>query len=239
MSLIIYAYIFFIISIPLIFKKIKPNYFYGFKTKKTLENKEIWYKANKFLGITLYITAIIILLSSMFLYFFLNKIEKNLFQIMYLIIFLGPLLSSIIISSIYVYQLKPEPTNKKQSKNFIKKLEENKKNKVKPIFFLSAIIAIIFIIISIPLILEKIQPNNYYGFRTKKTFQSEEIWYKANKFSGIALFISSLVTLFSSIISLIYLKKISIVKSFLIFHLICWIPLSISILISFLYIYNL
>ena len=40
----------------------------------------------------------------------------------------------------------------------------------------------VFIGISIPLLYEKIGPNNWYGFRTRKTFSSEEIWYKANKY---------------------------------------------------------
>jgi uncharacterized membrane protein len=50
------------------------------------------------------------------------------------------------------------------------------------------------IIISIPLILEKIQPNYIYGFRVKKTLSNKEIWYKANKYirSGIIVVIGSI-----------------------------------------------
>lgn len=43
---------------------------------------------------------------------------------------------------------------------------------------------LVFIGISIPLLYEKIKPNNWYGFRTRKTFSNEEIWYKANKYMG-------------------------------------------------------
>ena len=46
-----------------------------------------------------------------------------------------------------------------------------------------------FIGISIPLLYEKIKPNKWYGFRTRKTFSSEEIWYKANKYMGKDLII--------------------------------------------------
>ncbi len=42
--------IFIAISIPLIYEKIGPNQLYGFRTRKTLSNKEIWYKANKYMG---------------------------------------------------------------------------------------------------------------------------------------------------------------------------------------------
>ena len=38
------------ISIPLLYGKIGPNWFYGFKTMKTLSDREIWYKANKYMA---------------------------------------------------------------------------------------------------------------------------------------------------------------------------------------------
>jgi hypothetical protein len=38
------------ISIPLLYGKIGPNWFYGFKTRKTLSDREIWYKANKYMA---------------------------------------------------------------------------------------------------------------------------------------------------------------------------------------------
>ncbi len=38
------------ISIPLLYGKVGPNWFYGFKTRKTLSNREIWYKANKYMA---------------------------------------------------------------------------------------------------------------------------------------------------------------------------------------------
>ncbi len=44
------------------------------------------------------------------------------------------------------------------------------------------LIGLVFIIISIPLLFEKIGPNNWYGFRTPKTLSNREIWFKANKY---------------------------------------------------------
>lgn len=43
---------------------------------------------------------------------------------------------------------------------------------------------LVFIGISIPLVLEKIPPNPWYGFRVSKTMSNKEIWYKANKYMG-------------------------------------------------------
>lgn len=44
--------------------------------------------------------------------------------------------------------------------------------------------AILFIMISIPLIKKTIKPNGTYGFRIKKSFESEENWYKINYYGG-------------------------------------------------------
>jgi uncharacterized membrane protein len=100
------------ISIPLIFKRIKPSFFYGFRTKKMLNNKEIWYKTSQFLGILLYITAIIMTIGSMVLYYFLNIINKIFFQYIFFVIFFVPLFLSFIIS--YIYQLLLKPTSLKK-----------------------------------------------------------------------------------------------------------------------------
>lgn len=50
------------ISIPLIHKAIGPNWFHGFRTRKTLSNPEIWYKANKYMGKELVAAGIVIIM---------------------------------------------------------------------------------------------------------------------------------------------------------------------------------
>jgi len=54
-----------IISMPLIFGKIQPNYLYGFRVKKTLSNKKIWYKANKYTGKDMLIASLILAIGSL------------------------------------------------------------------------------------------------------------------------------------------------------------------------------
>lgn len=46
---------------------------------------------------------------------------------------------------------------------------------------------LLIIAVSIPLILNKVPPNNFYGFRTPKTKSSPQVWYPANRQSGIYL----------------------------------------------------
>ena len=51
----------------------------------------------------------------------------------------------------------------------------------------SAIIAVA----SIPLMLNVVPPNRVYGFRTRQTLANRDLWFRANRFAGCALFIAS------------------------------------------------
>jgi len=53
----------------------------------------------------------------------------------------------------------------------------------------------LFLLIAIPLILNKIPPNCWYGVRSEKlcTKGNEELWYKANKYGGQQLLIAALI----------------------------------------------
>lgn len=43
---------------------------------------------------------------------------------------------------------------------------------------------LVVIALSVPLILELIPRNGFYGFRTRSTCKSDEVWYPANKMAG-------------------------------------------------------
>jgi uncharacterized membrane protein len=49
----------------------------------------------------------------------------------------------------------------------------------------------IIALISIPLMLKVVPPNKYYGLRTSRTLGSREVWFRANRFAGWALFVAS------------------------------------------------
>ncbi len=38
------------LALPLFYRKIPPNHLYGFRVKRTLENREVWFAANAFAG---------------------------------------------------------------------------------------------------------------------------------------------------------------------------------------------
>ena len=47
------------ISLPLIFEKIKPNPFYGFRIRATLEDTELWYEMNKYFAKRLLVVGLV------------------------------------------------------------------------------------------------------------------------------------------------------------------------------------
>jgi hypothetical protein len=57
-----------ILSIPLIMKWIGPNGLYGYRVAKTMNNPDIWYRANSVLGVDLLIAGVLILLTTLFVF---------------------------------------------------------------------------------------------------------------------------------------------------------------------------
>lgn len=47
--------------------------------------------------------------------------------------------------------------------------------------------------ISVPLILRKIPPNRFYGFRTPRTLADRTLWFRVNCFAGWAFLLASAV----------------------------------------------
>ena len=103
-ALLITGSVFIIISIPMLFNKIGPNYYYGFRTKKTLSNKEIWYKANRFMAKCLIIAGAVILTTGILLTFRKTTtcICQGLITILAVII---PTSIAVILSMIYLKKL--------------------------------------------------------------------------------------------------------------------------------------
>jgi uncharacterized membrane protein len=53
---------------------------------------------------------------------------------------------------------------------------------------------------SIPMILGKVPPNRLYGFRTRKTLSSPDIWYKANEYGGKLLAVAGAVITLAALV---------------------------------------
>jgi len=57
------------ISLPLIFRKIRPNGLYGFRVRRTLEDPRLWVEVNAYAGVRLLIAGLVTALAAVLLYF--------------------------------------------------------------------------------------------------------------------------------------------------------------------------
>lgn len=74
------------------------------------------------------------------------------------------------------------------------------------IYFLIDIgVGVIMICMAVPLAMGRVKPNRWYGFRTPKTMENEDIWYRANRYAGRAMILSAVaMILLASFIILLY-----------------------------------
>jgi hypothetical protein len=59
-----------IVALPMAANKIKPNPYYGFRIRETLEDPKVWYAVNQYFGWRLFIISLIQLAASVGLFFF-------------------------------------------------------------------------------------------------------------------------------------------------------------------------
>ena len=95
------------ISLPLINEKVKPNLMYGFRTKKTLSNVEIWYKANKYAGKVLLNWSIVVAVGLVLILpvYLLGFLSAWSFMIVGWIITYGALIAAVVMSMLYLRKL--------------------------------------------------------------------------------------------------------------------------------------
>lgn len=67
---------------------------------------------------------------------------------------------------------------------------------------LSIVAGLIFILVSIPLVKRRIKPNQGYGFRIAKAFESEENWYRINEYGGRQMIKWSAVIILVGVVAL-------------------------------------
>jgi uncharacterized membrane protein len=57
-----------VIALPMIAGKIKPNPYYGFRVRETLENDETWYTVNRYAGKRLLVIGLVFAAAAIILY---------------------------------------------------------------------------------------------------------------------------------------------------------------------------
>ena len=63
------------LSLPLMWRKIPPNHWYGFRVRQTLENADVWYAANEFSAKRLLWLGIATVVAAVTLFFLTTRID--------------------------------------------------------------------------------------------------------------------------------------------------------------------
>jgi uncharacterized membrane protein len=71
---------------------------------------------------------------------------------------------------------------------------------------LFALVGLLFVGLSIPLIQNPVPPNRFYGFRTPKTLSDTKIWYEVNHISGNDLLVAGALITSSSLTMLVFAR---------------------------------
>ena len=91
---------------------------------------------------------------------------------------------------------------------------------------LFALVGLLFVGLSVPLIRQRVPPNRFYGFRTAKTLSDPTIWYEVNRISGNDLFIAGTLITISSMTMLVSAQTWS--SGHVVFTLLCVMVLSLT-----------
>ena len=100
-------------------------------------------------------------------------------------------------------------------------------NSLLPIIFV--FVGVLFVLLSIPLMLEKIPLNGLYGFRTENTLSDPEIWYRVNKDFGYKFAYAGVISIVCNIILFLYSDILNINYIIIIGILSLIVPLLVSI----------
>ena len=62
-------------------------------------------------------------------------------------------------------------------------------------YLIGCVVPLVIVVLSIPMILDRVPPNGAYGFRTPKTLSSEDVWYAANRAAGWFMLAASVMSI--------------------------------------------
>ena len=67
---------------------------------------------------------------------------------------------------------------------------------------------LLVILICVPMILEMVPPNNWYGFRTRRTLSDPDVWYPANRIAGQYLAVAGTVIVLTTLLVFLFQKSL-------------------------------
>lgn len=93
------------LALPLIFETVKPNRIYGFRTEKTLSDPDIWYRANRAIGIDLAVAGVVTVTVAAALLLAKAVLSENTVLLINLAVSMSALVVAVVHSSIVMSRL--------------------------------------------------------------------------------------------------------------------------------------
>ncbi len=96
---------FIVIAVPLIFKAVPRNGFYGFRTPSTMKDDETWYRANRVGGMLIMIASLLYLITAAVAP--LGPADSSIDPVWWLhfVMFVGPLLVAVVLSLNFIRRI--------------------------------------------------------------------------------------------------------------------------------------
>ena len=95
-----------LVALPLAFRKVGPNVVYGFRTRATLMNEDVWYEANAFFGKRLIVACLCGVAAAWALYVY-QPLPPDVFLPVSLVVLVAPTLVAALATARFVKTITP------------------------------------------------------------------------------------------------------------------------------------
>lgn len=172
------------LGLSLALRHVPPNSLYGFRVAATLSNPSIWYQVNSWMGVGMVVTGVLTLIVAT-----IAKDRSPRSWVPFIVLYGG--LSLCLIPS---YILANSSMGKEPHLHTSTQIGGI--NAISPLYIELFFIwlSVLFIVIGLPLAMNRIKPNGTYGFRVSKTLSDERIWYLVNSYYGKGNVLSGIIT---------------------------------------------
>lgn len=160
------------LGLPLALGLVPPNVWYGFRTRLTLHNRPAWDAANRAAGWSFAATGVAVYIASQ------GSRPAA----------VATLFGGIAVSAALGFWRSHAAKTGAAPIQTSSSVERS-------LFHTSVMISVLLIALALPLLLNQIPPNGWYGFRTAQSLSSESAWYRANQLAGAYLTASGVLSL--------------------------------------------
>ncbi|HEY5074362.1 MAG TPA: SdpI family protein [Pyrinomonadaceae bacterium] len=84
------------ISLPMMYDKVPPNGFYGFRTPRTMSNPNLWYPANRVAGRNMVLAGLIVIMTALVVFAMQKTIHPKTAALTLLVVSLASLTGAVI-----------------------------------------------------------------------------------------------------------------------------------------------